>query len=364
MTVRILTDQHHHALAESLLLLADRFGWEVWFPAGLEWFNEEYWQFEREFHGDAVARQYLLGIWADAKPDPENFHRPVLLRDDPRHAGRVQKGITLDGARGMKWDIVLSSLPHNDYGMWRFSQEVGAHFGVQVGNHLQQSRWDLAEFILSSSTLTGYGPEYIGKRFSYAGKPTVMYHQEFSLDIFRHEYPPKNRREVASWVNGFPESPDYPLFLGLARAYADEFDFKVYGAYGWGPDDEFKAGDIGPVEQVAEKMREARVGLHVKRLSDGFGHTIHNWFAIGRPVLGFMDYYSDKIASALFVEGVTSFALENRTDAEIADVIRRLIADDDYHQKVSEAAAARFREVVDFGSEAEAIKVMLEGVLS
>src|SRR6187397_810300 len=111
MTVRVLTDQHHHALAESLLLLfADRYGWEVWFPTGMEWYEQDYWAFEREFHGDAVARQYLEGIWSDSS------RGALRMRPDPRHKGRTQWGVTLDAAKEMKWDIVLSSLPHNDAG--------------------------------------------------------------------------------------------------------------------------------------------------------------------------------------------------------------------------------------------------------
>lgn len=368
MTVRVLTDFHHHALAESLLMLMeDRYGWEVFFPTGMRWFQDDVWVFERDFHGDAVAKQFLEGIWAGPgtlnDPGVWRDDQRIRIRNDPRHAGRVHKGVTLEAARQMRWDIVLSSLPHNDTGMAGFAKERGALFGVQVGNHLQYSRWDLADFILSSSTLAGFGPEYIGQRFTFQGCPTVMYHQEFSLQTFRHEYPPAHPREVASWVNGFPESPDYPLFLGLAREYASEFDFKVYGAYGWGADDEFKAGDVSDVAEIGDRMRAARIGLHVKRFSDGFGHVIHNWFAVGRPVLGFMDYYRDKIASALFDEGVTSFSLDGRTTHEIAEVIRKLVNDDDYHQRISENAARRFREVVDFDHEAEVIKEMLEGLL-
>jgi hypothetical protein len=360
MTVRVLTDLHHHALAESLLMLfEDRFGWECWFPQGMDWFTEDIWQFEKKVHGDAVAKQFLMGWWDQASPGD------IRLRPDPRHPWRVQKGIGLAGARDMHWDLVLSSLPHNDLGFARFAEDTGARFGVQVGNNHQESLWDAAEFILSSSTLPGLGLDAIAKRSMYRGIPTVVYHQEFDTEkVFYHDYPPANRREVASWVNGFPESPDYPLFRALAERYADEFDFKVYGAYGWGPDDPWKAGDVSLVPELADKMRQARVGLHVKRLSDGYGHTVHNWFAIGRPVLGFQNYYADKLAGVLFQEGVTSFAIEDRTFAETAAILTRLRDDDDYHQRISENAAARFREVVDFGHEAEVIKGMLEDVLS
>lgn len=355
--MRVLTDFHHHALAESLLLLfEDRFGWEVYFPAGMEWFEQDHWQFERSWHGDKVARQYLEGIWSDATPGP------LRLRTDTRHPGRIHKGITLAAARDEPWDIVLSSLPHNDEGMHRFAREAGAVFGVQVGNNVQQSRWDLAAFVLSSSTLEGHGPEWIGQRFVHRGLPTVMYHQEFDLGTFRHEWPPANRREVASWVNCFAETEPYQQFRYLARAHGDEFDWRAYGAYGSAPVDELAAGDISLVPEVAERMRAARVIWHAKAWSDGFGHVIHNAFAIGRPVVGWQRYYADKIAGPLWVEGVTSFDME-RSEGAILDILRRLRDDDDLHRQMSQNAAERFREIVSFDEEAAAIHRLLEDVL-
>lgn len=351
--MRVLIDRHHHGLLEAYMLtLGDRLGYEVWCPYGMDWFDSETWNFERQFHGDAVARQYLLGIWGDTS-DPD-----IVTVKDTRHPNRTLRGISYEAARDTQWDLVISSLPHNDEGYHRFAQEAGARFGVQVGNNVQQSRWDLADFILSSSTLDGFGPEWVGKRFEYQGVPAVMYHQEFSLDIFRHEWPPANRREVASWVNCFPETPPYAQFRDLARQYGDEFDWKCYGAYGSAAMDELSAGDVSWVPDIADRMREARIGWHAKHWSDGFGHTIHNWFAIGRPVVGWRRYYEDKIAGALWVEGETAFDVE---DFDIA-TLRRLRDDDDYHRRISENAAARFREIVDFDAEATTIRSLLESV--
>jgi hypothetical protein len=338
------------------MLFEDRYGHEVYFPCGMEWFDREYWNFEREWHGDAVARQYLEGIWTDASQGE------VRLRPDPRHPWRVQKGVEYEIARDMEWDLVISSLPHNDEGMYRFSQEVGAKFGVQVGNHIQQSRWDLASFVLSSSTLPGFGPEHIGQRFMFAGTPTVMYHQEFDTEVFRHEWPPAEPRSVASFVNCFAEMREpYAQFAALSRRHPD-FDWKCYGSYGSATPDELAAGDISSVPDVADAMRASRVIWHAKAWSDGFGHVIHNAFAVGRPVVGYKRYYADKIAAPLMVEGVTFFDME-KPEAEVIDTLTRLRDDDDLHRTMSINAAARFREVVDFDGEAETIMAMLEDVL-
>ena len=363
----ILTDLHHHALAESeLMLFEDRAllgGSEVYFPFGMDWFEQGFWNFERSWHGDKVARQYLLGWWDQATyPNSDG----IVFRADPRHPWRIQKGITLAAALAMKWDFVISSLPHNDEGLYQLAQQTGAHFGVQVGNNVQSSRWDLAEFILSSSTLPSEGlvdPSTWAKVTTAHGKPCVVYHQEFDTDIFRHEWPPANRREVASWVNCFPEGPSYPAFVDFARANVDDFDFKVYGAYGTGQPNELVGGDISFVPTVAATMRDARMFWHSKHWSDGYGHTVHNEFSLGRPVLGIPRYYQDKLAGPLFIDGVTSFDIESRTPDEMLRIMRRLRDDDEYHREISQNAAARFREVVDFDTEADAIAEMMGGVL-
>lgn len=364
--IRILTDWHHHSLAESLLILFEDRGilgeTEVWFPAGMEWFERDHWVFEKAWHGDAVARQYLLGIWDSA----QRFSDGTLLRTDPRHPGRMHKGITLDAALGLSWDLVISSLPHNDAGMHAFAQQVGARFVVQVGNNHQESRWDLADAILSSSTLPHQGlvdPSTWARPVTAYGRPAVIYHQEFSLDTFRHEYPPEDRGRIANWTNCFPETPPYEGFRAFARAHAADFDFRVYGSYGSAPPDELAAGDVSLVPEVADRMRACGVIFHAKHWSDGFGHVIHNAFAIGRPVVGIERYYRDKLAGPLFVEGATSFDIETRSEDELVAVLARLRDDADFHQKVSEDAAARFREVVDFDADAEAVQTLLAAVL-
>ena len=97
---------------------------------------------------------------------------------------------------------------------------------------------------------------------------------------------------------------------------------------------------------------------------DGFGHVIHDWFAVGRPVFGHESYYRPQLAGPLWVDGVTSFDLEHRSAEEVTAILRRIREDEDYHLRLCENAAARFREVVDFDADAEAIRKLLESVAS
>jgi glycosyltransferase involved in cell wall biosynthesis len=154
---------------------------------------------------------------------------------------------------------------------------------------------------------------------------------------------------------------EFERFLVLANAMPD-LKFRYHGHVG--PVDDHWGGNVVTTSEVAEQMRSARVGIHFKRWSDGYGHVLHNLFAVGKPVVATASYYEDKLGGPLFVEGVTSFDVQRHTFEETRDFIRRLIDDDELHERMSRASAARFREVVDFDAEAEQIRAMLDGVLS
>lgn len=313
----------------------------------MEWYDEWYYSFERQYHGDAVARQYLEGVWLGVVDKGDHFERP-----DTTHPGRIVKGMTLEQARATKWDIVVASVPDNDPGFHRLAKETGGHFGVQMGNAGQQSDWDRAEFGLVSTT-TNIPPP----------KPHVVYRQEFNLKDFRFEYPPAEKASVASFVQCFAENPvPYAEFLELARL-APDLDWKVFGAYGTHPEDEFACGNLPSTPQVAEGMRATRIAWHSKSWSDGYGHVVHNLFSVGRPVFGRASYYADKLAGPLWVEGVTSFDVDRYTTDELLRLLRRLRDDDDYHYLICSNAAAAFRERVNFDEDAEKVRKLMESVL-
>lgn len=342
--MRVLIDYAHNDLWESLeLLFTDRFGWDLYRPIGMEWFDAGIWNFERERLNDQVARQFLSPWETDV--DRGDYS----TRDDTMHP-RTMKMVTLEQARAQDWDLVIATLAENESGLHGFARERGAHYGIQIGNQGAPNLWGLAEFALSSTTLPHVKP----------WMPHVFYHQEFSLADFRYE-PPEPSDLVATRVQCFSGTTDYIRFRQIAHQVS-ELRFRHYGH---GEEhDAWYGGDAASCAEIADQMREARIGWHAKRWSDGYGHVIHNWFAVGRPVIGSASYYRDKLAGPLFVEGETSFDLDRYRDPELVEIIRRLATDDDYHRRISENAAARFREVVDFASEAEQIRAMLDGILS
>src|SRR5262245_7204692 len=337
-----------------------RLGWTLLRPIGMDWFDEGYWNFERAWHGDAVAKQYLAPWDTDTLDG--------MARYDPSH-DRWQNLVRLDDARTDPPDIVMASVAHNHEGMARFAREVGAKFGLHLGNvrfseiDSREDRWDLADFGILTSILPITPPV-----------PHVVVHQEFSLKDFRHEPPPDNERmRISSFVNCFPETRTYPAWQVLARS-RPQYDWRVYGAYGSAPEDEWACGNVQPCAAVGDAMRASAIAWHTQVWSDGFGHVVHNWFAVGRPVIGHEFYYKGglapdgnvflpQLAGPLWQEGVTSFDITDKTIDEVGQLVDRLYNDPDLRLRMGENAAARFREVVDFDEEEQAIRRMFEAVL-
>jgi glycosyltransferase involved in cell wall biosynthesis len=350
----MLADYHHHDLWESLELLCARLGWTLYRPIGMDWFDAGYWNFERAWHGDAVAKQYLTPWGSDEADAETGLHR----RFDHSH-DRWQNLLTLEQARAIRPDVVLASVAHNHDGLHRFAREVGAKFGIHLGNvrfspiDMAEDRWDLADFGIVTSVMP-----------APVDKPHVIVHQEFSLEDFRHEPPEQHdRMVVSSFVNCFVENVGGYAQFAETASRRPQYDWRVFGSYGSMPEDQFSCGNIGRCADVAAAMRASDVAWHTKQWSDGFGHVIHNWFAVGRPVVGFEWYYRSQLAGPLWQEGVTSFDLSDKSPDEIALIIDRLANDPDLRLRMGENAAARFREVVDFDAEEESIRRMFEAVL-
>jgi hypothetical protein len=366
--VRVLVDYHHHDLWESLeLLFTDRFGWELLRPIGMDWFEQGYWNHERKWHGDAIARQYLEP-WGSDVSDLDGR----LSRLDTSH-NRVQRLVTLEQARELRPDIVISTLAHNHEGLARFAAEVGATFGLQIGNvrfgaqDMAEDRWDLADFGLVSGVMPLTPP-----------KPHVTYHQEFVVPEYDAAVPRTfdgraNRRfvmneegafRVSSFVQCYPETDWAYKWMTDTAAVAPELDWRVYGAYGQAP--------ARPVRGRQPRRLRLRPAGHAsaptRRGTSSAGRTATATSSTtgspsGAPVFGFESYYRDQLAGPLWVEGVTSYNVEGRTPAEIAALLRELRDDEDKHNRMCEAAAARFREIVNFDAEADQIRRLLEGVL-
>lgn len=352
--MRVLCDYAHADLWESLeILFTDRFGWELYRPIGMEWYHEGFWAFERQRLGDQVARQFLQEHAGDLVVADGS------MRHEPSHPDRAIKMVTLEQARAQEWDIVIATLAENEAGLYRFARERGAAYGIQIGNQGAPNNFGQAAFVMSSVTLPQVPKLWM---------PHVFYHQEFSLaDFAPNRYTPDYPPVVMTRVQCITETSEYARFAGLAA----KAPFAAWRHHGHcGEHDALWGGNAETTAQVAREMARATVAYHAKRWSDGYGHVLHNWFALGVPLLATSGYYTGeddgvaKLAAPLFIDGETSFDIDLRPDSEVVELVRRLVEDIDYQQAIHENMIQRFAEVVNFDAEAAEIRTMLDGVLS
>jgi hypothetical protein len=314
--VRVLIDYHHADLAESLHLLFDRFGWEVYIPVEQGWWDAGVWQFGKDsWQDDRLARQFLTR---------------ANVEIDDAHPSRVHNVVTYDEATDMEWYYVVASVPDNYRGYARFAAAKDAKFVIQSGNTNQWIDWALNPIVLNSSEMPLLGRG-------------ITYHQEFDLDAFRFSEPTSDI--IGSFVNCMDRMPCYPFLAEAMRTLPNTF--RIHGIDGID-------GNIKPTADVGTLMRSYGWAWHDKVTGDGFGHVIHNWAAVGRPLIGHAGHYTGKMADPLWEDGVTCIDL----DRHAVDELPALMADADL-SKMGHAIRDRFEELVDYDDEADRIFSLL-----
>jgi hypothetical protein len=76
-------------------------------------------------------------------------------------------------------------------------------------------------------------------------------------------------------------------------------------------------------------------------------------------MVGSMSYYADRIAGPLWIDGETCVDIDRRSDEELRVALREIRDGPDRHTCMCQAAARRFRELVDFEADAEKIRQLL-----
>ena len=332
--MRALVDRHQADLFYALqLLLEDRLGIEVYTPIGYEWFDEGYWQFGHEHLGRALADQYLN---IDAKYERWSTHHATY---DPAHPSRLIRCVTLDEFRALgDWSHIVATVQDNQAGFARLAAETGAKYVYQVGNTRQQVDWSLDPLTIVSSEVPIEGRG-------------VRIHQPFDHSTtFRYRDPDEATHHISSFVNLMPRLVDWPLWLGY-QSYLPEWPTLVYGIDG--PD-----GNLHPVSAIADAMAHSAFGLHLKPTGDGFGHVLHNWAAVGRPLIGKGSYYRGQLGEHFWQDGVTCIDLDQRPPEENAALIRAVWSDKPHYRAMCEAIRAEF-DRIDWDDEARDVAGLL-----
>ena len=123
----------------------------------------------------------------------------------------------------------------------------------------------------------------------------------------------------------------------------------VYGIDG--PD-----GIVKPLSKSLDIMASVGWGWHDKAHGDGFGHVIHGWAAIGRPLIGHASHYRGKMAERFWVNGETCIDLDRHSIGEAVDIVLSITPE--RHLEMCRAIRALFDEI-DWDGETEQIRSLL-----
>jgi hypothetical protein len=173
----------------------------------------------------------------------------------------------------------------------------------------------------------------------------VVYHQE--MDPI--EFNPNIGIGTASFVNCMTSMGHCWDLLEEARA---RIPVRIFGIDG--PD-----GVIKPYSLLTWIMGASAWGWHDKAQGDGFGHVIHTWAAVGRPLVGHASHYAGKMASRFWRDGETCIDLDRHSVAEAVEIIQTITPEK--HAEMCRAIRAEF-DTIDYSAEAESIRDLFAAV--
>ena len=311
-----LVDRHHAGLFHSIQLLGDRLGATIYTPTGHAWWDDSIWQFGLGYGDDRLAQQFLM---------------PELTETyDPEFPDRLIRGVTLEQARTMDWAVVMAAVQDNQRGFARFAREVGAKYAYHVGNTNQEIAWELEPAVINASEM--YGGVKVG--------------EEFDSDGLFGFTPPTGDRLVSSFVNCMPQIACYPL---LTQAQAS-LDIKVYGING--PD-----GNLKPIGAIAGAMAASDWGWHDKEHGDGYGHILHYWASIGRPLIGHGSHYKPKMGNVFWRDLETCIDLDKHPLEQAIEIVKSIAPAD--HAAMCRNIRDIFERETDWQADADRVAGML-----
>lgn len=346
--MKVLADRHHTDLYRSLILLFEnRLGWNLYRPIGMEWYHEGYW---KVYDHPATAAQFLgIGLAEVMTIHGESattvFGKDAVVNRDATQVDtglyRIgeEKGITLDAAKAIGFDIILSSTPAHFFVYEKFRQTYCPHAKhiFQMGNN-----WAVpagAHNVLNSTRVS-----------VPAGVNHVFYHQEFELDQFDWS-PPEDSRRMINMMH-YQQGHRLYQFNQLAQ-YLREM--------GWTVMDHGAGNAHGSVDNVYSAMRETGWLWHNKVGGEGYGFNIHHATAMGRPVVCDLALYRGMTAELVLEDRVSCLDMANMPISSVADEME-MIVQNQQHVSLARSTWEKFRRVVDFDEECEKIKVFMKGL--
>lgn len=340
----VFSDLHQADLGYSLQLLAKRANWDIYFPIGMDWYENNFWSI---YPSIETAKQYLRTEQAYQPLDgtlPLNIINEVI--DDcyiveDKHNNSFHKAITFETFKEMDINIVIASIPQHIKPFKELAKMKNAKFIFQMGNYFPEvNLFEIPNLMVNSL------PPNIPFSCHY-----IQYHQEFSLDIFKPlGLPPE--KEVASFINILSGNAGKADYYTL-RVMLPEYQFKSYGAQN---DD----GVMNTTQEIAGEMNKSAFGFHSKWGGDGFGHILYNWFACGKPIITRVSDYKDRLGGELLIDMQTCIDLDKHSYEDVCDIIKNI--EPHKYEYMSQQAYLRFQQCVDYNVEELHIREFLNNL--
>jgi len=334
--MKVFCDYHHGGLYHALHLLFEvRLGMELYRPIGMEWAEKGIWQYSTN---PPTQRQYLDPVNCELRKDGYYYWRDTSEEVDHRC-------LTFEQFKETDIDLILATVWQHTYSFKALQQveKPRAKYIRLCGNSGEPMDWSVHRNLIDTTNLYQ----------EPSGCNRVVVHQEFPVDLFYFQ-PPLREKKIRSYLNCFNETPYYPIFFQY-KEKLPEFDWKIHGLNG--PD-----GFITPVSKLAQSMRESSFIWHIKQHGEGFGHIIHNAFAVGRPTCTVKEYYQGKLIYPMLEDGITCLDLGSHTLEENCQRIKEL-SEPEKLLKMSETCRKRFLENVSFDKDEQKMRQFLSRLL-
>jgi hypothetical protein len=346
--MNILTDFHHAGLLNSLILLFEkRLGYKVFRPIGMEWLDNGFWAV---YDHPETAKQFL-GLQQGYRPIdgtlPLNQIKLNFNKDPNTYychdiaSNYWNRAITFDRFKELDFDIVIASLPQHIEPFTRLIKEYkpNAKLVYQIGNNWNVTDETKIKNVMASAQVKI--PSHIH---------SVTYHQEFDTDVF-HFVPNVADNKITSFVNCFNTADlfksDWELFTKVEKLMPN-WQFRSFGG-------SCRDGACHGDKEVASYMHESKYIWHTKRGGDGYGHIIHNVFAVGRPPIVNMSYYSGKLAEKLMIDGQTCIAIDGLNPEQI---VNKILQTDAVSMSIN--AHNVFTKYVDFNEDEKNVRQFIK----
>lgn len=309
--MNVFVDFHHAGLLNSLIMLFEkRLGGMVYRPIGTEWHKQGYW---KVYDHPATVQQYL-GIGGSTPDGTQPLNEvvdsghPYVYQCKDIDSGEVNRGVTFEGFLNMDFDIVIATMPQHIQPFKKLIRrhKPNAKMIFQIGNAWTVGA-GLAPNIMASAVI----------RDVPKGINLVTYHQEFDDKNIFHLHDTVETKTITSFINAYNTEVhfkrDWELFQKI-EGMMPEWDFKSYGG-------QCRDGAAHGAKEVAAKMAQTRFIWHVKDGGDGYGHILHNAFAMGIPVIIREHDYIDKLGHMLLEDGKTALFIDGLTPHQIKEKI-------------------------------------------